>query len=195
MVLFLFCVAAICRQTAAYSGGNALQAAVLYVSNNQVVLQSHPLSTSVGWVDLNTNGNGNLDSVLSAAAPPPPQLEFIETDRTGHPVDGIPGTYQPKYDEGYKVGYTTGYDSGFVTGKQRGTDEGSSNGRNDGYNKGFGETYQPAYDSAYTAQLPIGQAAGWYQGNTDGVAEGYKLRTDAHGFFGYDVHCYQTPGQ
>jgi hypothetical protein len=182
----LFCVLIACRQAAAYTGGTYLQAGTLTLSSNSVLVSSYQPVTIGNSVNLSANGilntngnvinlntNANPVSVFPTPAPPPPQLEIIALDKTGHPLNGIPDTYQPKYDEGYKVGYAGGYDSGFVSGKQRGTDEGTTNGQSDGYNKGFGESYQPAFDLAYNTQLPIGEAAGWNQGQVNGFAKGY----------------------
>jgi hypothetical protein len=157
------------RQAPAYSGATLLQSGTLTLQ-----------SSSVWTLSYDANTGGNLAGIVPTIAPAP-QVEIIQMDRTGHPLNGIPNTYQPKYDEGYDVGYATGYDSGLVTGKQRGINEGTATGQSDGYNKGFGETYQPAFDLAYNTQLPIGKAAGWNQGNVDGFAEGYDW---APTFFG-----------
>lgn len=160
-----------CRLTTAYSGGSTLQIGnVLYLSSSNVT----------GFDQLSTNGNLSIN--LPTISLPQAQVEIIKTDHTGHPVDGIPGTYKPKYDEGYKVGYDTGYDSGFTTGKQRGIDAGTATGRSDGYDKGYAETYQPAFDSAYNAQLPIGEAAGWNQGQINGFTQGYNWAPTVYGY-------------
>jgi len=180
-----FCVLIACRLASAYSGISLVQGGTLTLNSaasislvqGGTLLLNNAASSSL--YQLNTNGN--FVNALPTAAPPLPQLEYIATDRTGHPVNGIPDTYQPKYNEGYGLGYATGYDSGLITGKQRGTDVGTANGRNDGYNTGFGESYQPAFDLAYNTQLPIGKEAGWNQGNAIGFAEGYDW---APTFFG-----------
>jgi hypothetical protein len=166
----LFSVLLAGRQAPAYSGAVLLQSGTLAIQGNSTWALSYEANTS-----------GNLIGIVPTITPPPPQVEIIQTDRTGHPVNGIQDTYQPKYHEGYDVGYATGYDSGLATGKQRGIDEGTAIGQSDGYNKGFGETYQLAFDLAYNTQLPIGKAAGWNQGHIDGFAEGYDW---APTFFG-----------
>jgi PEP-CTERM motif-containing protein len=117
------------------------------------------------------------DSGLSIPAAAPPagtQIEvFLSGSQAGHPVNGVPGTYQPNYDNGYGTGYSTAYPTGLVKGKQRGQSEGTATGKSDGYSAGWDESYQPAFDTAYANNLPYGQEAGWKQGIMNGFAKGY----------------------
>jgi hypothetical protein len=129
--------------------------------------------------------NGTIDNsvnVASTVTSASPSLEYIAVDGTGHPLKGIPETFQPKYDEGFQAGYGVGYASGFTNGQRRGTSAGTADGRSDGYNKGWDDAYQPAFDSAYSGQLPFGQAAGWKQGLVDGFEEGYLWAPTLSGF-------------
>jgi hypothetical protein len=140
------------------------------VASNSVTILSQPAFAPAGTLQL----LGNYAYVGSPEmVPEPPKMEYITLDRSGHPVNGIPDTYQPNYKTGYDNGYVAGYDAGLLSGKQQGTAVGTATGMSDGYDKGWGDAYQPAYDLAYSIQLPIGQTAGWNHGVLDGRVEGY----------------------
>lgn len=178
-VALFFCALMACRPAAAYWDDRPALAWNIAVPSSADSFPVYQLGT-IGYLTIGA----------PPVAAPPPQVEIITTDRTGHPVNGIPGIYQPKYDEGHKVGYDTGYESGFLSGKQRGTEEGTANGRSDGYNKGYGETYQPAFDAAYNTLLPVGEKAGWNQGQINGFAEGYNWAPILAGSVSVSNHNY-----